>query len=95
MATGLRLTCSVRANNLGSGTVWTSQMFDAEYTATYFPFRETLKSKLSGSAEELAEFDTSSSSVRLGCACDVVVVGLLEALGRRSSSVMFDVMAVE
>jgi hypothetical protein len=69
-----------------------SQMFDAEYTATYFPLLETLKSKLSGSAEDEAEFDTSSRSVRLGWAWDVVAVGLLE---ERSSLVMFDVMAVE
>src|SRR4051812_6233356 len=96
MAMGLRLTCRVRANSRGSCTVWISQMLDAEYTATYFPLRDRLKSKLSGSAEEDAELDTSSRSVRLGCACDVVAVELDGALGPpRSSSVMADVMAVE
>jgi hypothetical protein len=54
-----------------------------------------LKSKLSGSAEEDAELDTSSRRVRLGCACDVVAVGLVEALRRPSSLVVADVMAVE
>lgn len=72
-----------------------SHIFDAEYTATYFPLRDILKSKLSGRADDDAEFDTSSRSVRLGCACDLVEMGLLEALGLRSSSVMADVMAVE
>jgi hypothetical protein len=43
-----------------------------------------LKEKLSGSADDDAVFDTSSRSVRAGCACVEVAVGLFDALGRSS-----------
>jgi hypothetical protein len=54
-----------------------------------------LKSKPSGSAEADAELDISSRSVRRGCACVVLAAGLLMTFWRRSSSVMFEVIAVE
>jgi hypothetical protein len=58
-------------------------MFDAEYTVTKLPFLDTLKSKLSGSAEDDAVLDTSSRRVRAGCACEEAAVGL-DAPGRSS-----------
>jgi hypothetical protein len=68
-------------------------MLEDEYTATKLPLRETLKSKVSGRAEDDAVLETSSRTVRAGWACGEGLVGTA-ALGL-SSSVMADVRAVE
>lgn len=68
-------------------------MFEAVYMATKVPFREILKPKPSGRAEDDAVFEVSSSTVTVGCAYGEGLVRL-EA-GGPSSSLMAEVRAVE
>jgi hypothetical protein len=71
-----------------------NQIFEAVYTAMKFPWRETLKPKVSGSAEDDAVLDVSSRTVRSGCACVDEVAEGCEGTAR-SSSLIVEVRAVD